>query len=504
MERRFETLFQQAPFSLQLLSVEGRTLRVNRAWELLWGANDANGIKQYVLDEYNVFEDPQLQASGVSADLRRAVAGESVELPTIYYDPAKLGRAGRARWVRAFAHPVKEEDGSVREVMLIHEDITDRVEADTALRRSEERLRLALLAGNIGTWEWDVERDVVTWSDEVYALHAMEIGSFGGTAGDFARLVHPDDRAEMWRRIDSAIARGSGFSADFRVVLADGRTRWLSTWAQIHRPGGGQGPRMIGATLSIDAYKNAEAALREADKRKDEFLAMLAHELRNPLAPISSAAQLLRMGLADPAKVQRASDVITRQVNHITKLVDDLLDVSRVTRGLIRLDQARVDLSGVVDAAIEQTLPHFEARGHALQRHADGSDVFVRGDRARLIQIVANVLNNASRYTPPGGRITVELRAEGPTAAIRVSDTGQGIEPELLPRVFELFTQGERPPDALGGLGIGLSLVRRLTQLHGGTVHAESEGPGRGSTFIIRLPRERDESGGPSFERRTS
>ena len=493
MERRFETLFQQSPFSYQLLSVEGRTLRVNRAWELLWGANEANGIKQYVLDEYNIFEDPQLQASGVAADLRRAVAGESVELPTIYYDPTKLGRAGRARWVRAFAHPVREEDGSVREVMLIHEDITDRVEADTALRRSEERLRLALLAGNIGTWEWDVERDIVTWSDEVYALHAMEIGSFGGTASDFAKLVHPDDRVEMWRRIESAIAGGSGFSADFRVVLEDGRTRWLSTWAQVHRPGGGQGPRMIGATLSIDAYKNAEAALREADRRKDEFLAMLAHELRNPLAPISSAAQLLKLGLGDPAKVQRASEVITRQVNHITKLVDDLLDVSRVTRGLIRLDRTRVDLADVLDAAIEQTLPHFESRGHALQRHAQSTSVFVLGDRARLIQIVTNVLNNAARYTPPGGHISVELLAEAQTAAIRVTDTGQGIDAELLPRVFDLFTQGERAPDAIGGLGIGLSLVRRLTQLHGGTVHAVSEGPGRGSTFIIRLPLDRDE-----------
>ena len=491
MEQRFETLFEQAPFSLQLLSPEGRTLRVNRAWELLWGVHEGDGTKAYVLSEYRILDDPQLQANGVAAGLRRAMAGESVELPTIHYDPARIGKAGRARWVRAFAHPVKERDGSVREVMLIHEDVTARVEADTALRRSEERLRLALFAGNIGIWEWDVERDVVTWSDEVYALHGLELGTFGGTGADFARLVHPDDRAEVWRRIESALARESAFSADFRVVLPDGRARWLSTWAQIHRPEDGAGPRMVGATLSIDAYKSAEAALREADRRKDEFLAMLAHELRNPLAPISSAARLLRMGLGDAEKVQRAAEVISRQVTHVTKLVDDLLDVSRVTRGLIRIERKPVELADVVDAAIEQTLPRFDYRGHTLQRHGDGGRAVVMGDRARLVQIVANLLDNAARYTPPGGRIEVSFSSEGDTAAIRVSDSGGGIDAELLPHVFELFTQGKGPAESAGGLGIGLALVRRLAQLHGGTAEAQSDGPGRGSTFTIRLPLER-------------
>jgi signal transduction histidine kinase len=276
------------------------------------------------------------------------------------------------------------------------------------------------------------------------------------------------------------------------VLLPDGKTRWLSTWAQVQRGAPG-GTLMVGATLSIDAYKNAEAALREADRRKDEFLAMLAHELRNPLAPIGSAAQLLRMGIDDPQKVRRASEVIHRQVAHITKLVDDLLDVSRVTRGIVRLERAAVDLREVLDAAVEQVQSLIDARGHHLQRAVAG-EVRVTGDRARLVQVVANLLNNAARYTPPGGHIQLTLAAEGEWAVIRVADDGRGIEPEVLPRLFELFSQGSPPPgEAASGLGIGLALTRRLAQLHGGSATAESAGHGRGSTFTVKLPMPREE-----------
>jgi signal transduction histidine kinase/CheY-like chemotaxis protein len=234
----------------------------------------------------------------------------------------------------------------------------------------------------------------------------------------------------------------------------------------------------------------AEEALRQADRRKDEFLAMLAHELRNPLAPISAAAQLLSRGPLDPERIARTSTIIGRQVAHLTALVDDLLDVSRVTRGLVVLSRAEVDLKRVVADAVEQARPLVEARRHHLAVHLPPEQAVVDGDYKRLVQVLANLLNNAAKYTPEGGKLVVWLGAAGEQVALSVSDTGIGISPELLPKVFDLFSQAERTPDrAQGGLGLGLALVKSLVELHGGTVAASSEGRGAGSEFTVRLPR---------------
>jgi CheY-like chemotaxis protein len=234
----------------------------------------------------------------------------------------------------------------------------------------------------------------------------------------------------------------------------------------------------------------AEEALRQADRRKDEFLAMLAHELRNPLAPISAAAQLLGRGPLDPERLARTSTIIGRQVAHLTALVDDLLDVSRVTRGLVVLSRGEVDLRRVVADAVEQARPLVEARRHQLAVHLPPEPALVDGDYKRLVQVLANLLNNAAKYTPEGGKLVVWLGGAGDQVALSVSDTGIGISPELLPKVFDLFSQAERTPDrAQGGLGLGLALVRSLVELHGGTVAASSEGRGAGSEFTVRLPR---------------
>jgi PAS domain S-box-containing protein len=229
--------------------------------------------------------------------------------------------------------------------------------------------------------------------------------------------------------------------------------------------------------------------LQENDRRKDEFLAMLGHELRNPLAPIAVAADMLKMvGHADP-RVARASDVIGRQVRHLNALVNDLLDVSRVTRGLVRLTKDTVDLAAIVDSAVEQSRPLLASKRHALDVRAGDAGLCVYGDRNRLVQIVVNLLNNAAKYTPEGGHIVVSLRAAEGRAVIEVADNGIGIDPALLPHVFDLFTQGERTADrAQGGLGIGLALVRTIVGLHDGEITARSDGPGRGSTFTVSLP----------------
>ena len=245
------------------------------------------------------------------------------------------------------------------------------------------------------------------------------------------------------------------------------------------------------AERTWDAVERARAehALRLADQRKDEFLAMLAHELRNPLAPISTAAHVLALPTASEAMVRHASGVINRQVRHMTALVDDLLDVSRVTQGRVELQTEILDLKLVVASAVEQAQPLIEARGHALVLRLGSAPALVMGDKTRLIQVLSNLLNNAAKYTPNHGEIVLGLEVREGQAHFYVSDNGSGMAPGLVPHVFELFTQAERTPDrAQGGLGLGLALVKHIIALHAGAVGARSEGLGKGSLFTVTLP----------------
>ena len=238
------------------------------------------------------------------------------------------------------------------------------------------------------------------------------------------------------------------------------------------------------------ARSQAERELRAADQRKDEFLAMLAHELRNPLAPISTGAHLLKLLHSDNAQITQTCAIIARQVEHMTSLVDDLLDVSRVTRGLVSLSTGVLDLRKVVDDAAEQIRPLFNARRHKVVLDLPQDPVRVKGDHKRLVQVVANLLGNATKYTPEGGHIELRLLEDGDSYVLTVADDGIGMEPALVGRVFDLFTQAERTPDrSQGGLGLGLALARSLVELHGGSVSAASPGLGKGSTFTVRLPR---------------
>ena len=231
------------------------------------------------------------------------------------------------------------------------------------------------------------------------------------------------------------------------------------------------------------------AALRQADQRKDEFLAMLAHELRNPLAPIVSAATMLSNFNLDPAMVQRASEIVARQSGHMTSLIDDLLDVSRVTRGKVELELRELEFKDVIADAIEQVRPLIEKHQHRLTVDLPPARAIVVGDRKRLVQVMTNLLSNAAKYTLEGGRIEVRLTTDGAALAVDIRDDGIGMSPELIASAFDLFAQGARGLDrSQGGLGIGLALVRSLLKLHGGAVSASSDGPGRGSTFHVSLP----------------
>ena len=239
----------------------------------------------------------------------------------------------------------------------------------------------------------------------------------------------------------------------------------------------------------LEALRVAEENLRNADRRKDEFLAMLAHELRNPLAPIRNAGELLARALPENSQVEAIAAIVKRQSRHLSRLVDDLLDVSRITQGRIELHHAPVNLSAVISQALESVEPLMRENRHKVFVAVGYGPVYVNGDHARLVQCIANILTNSGKYTDPGGEIRVEMRNDGSRAVITITDNGVGIPTELLPQIFDLFVQSNRSLDrSQGGLGIGLSVVRRLIEMHGGRVSAASDGPGRGARFELMLP----------------
>ena len=796
-ELRFREVFDQAPISMQLVAADGRTLQVNKAWEAMWQGPLGDALKDYVLHgDYNLLTDPQLEAKGVTPYLRRAFGGEAVHIPAIRYDPAEMGIVARPRWVTSRVQPIKDEHGRVLEVMIMHEDITDRLQADDSLRLSEERFRSLVTASSQIVWTSGSDGVIIDdspswraftgqtydqwkgtgWLDAIHphdragaaqiwgnavanrtiyqteyrVMHTSGnyrwtgvravplyradgairewIGTntditeqrraeealrnneqrlrfmfdsmhqkiftttpegsidyfnpawtaFSGLGAEALRdwnwvqLIHPDDLDDSIAAWTHALEHGVPFEVEQRCRRADGRYRWhLSravpmrdeagrvimwigsntdihevkiveselarrlhaerrhsavlakvaaasnqlhttataddiagalveivrdilgahqavislnsgdSWSQSinavslsdkyarfagyqaatdgsgiyatvcrtnqpmrltqdelerhpdwkgfgahkaeHPPMRGwlavplkaQDGSNIGvlqasdkeegefteedeailsqlASVAATGFENARLydTLRDQHRRKDEFLAMLAHELRNPLAPIRAAADLLAIANLGEERIRQTSAVISRQVQHMSSLVDDLLDISRVTRGLIELAGTDLDVNRVVADAVEQVRPLVEARLHQLTVTSPAESAHVMGDHKRLVQILANILNNAVKYTQRGGRIVVRTETSASQVIISIEDNGAGVAPELQPHVFDLFSQAVRSSDrAQGGLGIGLALVKNLVALHHGQVSCHSDGLGMGSRFTVALPR---------------
>lgn len=379
---------------------------------------------------------------------------------------------------------------SVVRVLLLRErevNLGTRLKAESTLRDTEARFRAMTEATPQMVWSSrpDGYRDF--FNTQWYEFTGAQPGSCDGQRWE--ALVHPDDLMQLLARWNHSLATGDAYECEFKLRHHAGEFRWLLGRARPVRDDAGRIIRWMGSCTDIHDQKRIQQELLDANHRKDEFLAMLAHELRNPLAPVSTAVQLLKMIADDPQRVRRTSELIGRQVLHMSQLVDDLLDVSRVTRGLVKIEQDTVNLQQVVQGALEQVRPQIAARDHQVNLQLPALPVHVRGDRVRLVQVLANLLNNAAKYTPDQGHIAVSLQAQGAFAVLSVQDDGAGIDPELLPHVFDLFTQAKRTPDrSQGGLGVGLALVKSLVELHGGTVQAESLGKGRGSIFTVRLP----------------
>ncbi len=570
---------------------------------------------------------------------------------------------GSSVWVNNSVSGLKGTDGQVKSIVAVCVDITARRRAEEAHREGEERLRLALDAGRMGTWSWDIGSNEVHWSPQLESIHGLEPGAFPGTFEAYQRDIHPEDRQRVIGSIQDAVELGKEHHLEYRLVWPDGSIHWIEARGKLVRDPAGQPKQMIGVcveiserkrkeddlrflaeasrslanlvdyqstlqqiatlavphfadgcaiylpdeagelrqlaaahadsagapstgalwqpwpldpqsaggvhdvfrtgrslliakradppppgevgseagdgphadlllTLGIESYmcvpmvvrdqsigviafigaegnrryssadlalaedlahraaiasENARlyAKIREEGQKKDEFLAMLAHELRNPLAPIRSGLDLLSLMGADRSIVS----TMQHQTEHLVRLVDDLLDVSRIMRGKVELRREQVELAAIVEQAANTVAAMVQSHHQHLSVHLPGMPVWLDADPVRLAQVIGNLLNNASKYTPQGGWIELMVERQDDQVLIRVRDNGIGITPQLLPHVFELFVQDQRTIDrAQGGLGIGLTVVSNLVEMHGGTVTAVSQGRGHGSEFVVRLP----------------
>ena len=479
-EARLRAAFEQSPFAVLTYRPDGSVKSANPTWYALWQSPPD------VLAGYNIFDDPQVDALGLRGDLRRAFAGEAVRMPVIRYDPADIGREGRPRWIECGFYPLQDEEGRVFEVVQVTYDITEAKEAEEALNNAQEVRQLALASANMGVWELDLDTMRGRWDERARVL-------FGLTSSEVRDLemierVHPDDRPNVETVLAHAMVPCSNgfYDFEYRTCPRPGTVLWVRSVGRVlfRTSGNARQPvRIVGIMMNVTEQK-------EAARRKDDFLAMLSHELRNPLAAIRTAAELVQRSDGDRSILARASGVLARQSAHMAKLLDGLLDVSRITRGKVTLEKRRVKLGALLRDVVS------DRRTDAAQKDVDlhlaideDAPMIVSADPARLIQVFDNLIGNALRFTDRNGSVTVSVELDDAKARVSVRDTGIGFAPETKARLFEPFAQG--PQDLSrerGGLGLGLSLAQGLVELHGGSIEADSAGPGRGATFVVRLP----------------
>jgi PAS domain S-box-containing protein len=433
--------------------------------------------------------------AGVLAALKRADRER-----TLFRCEHRVVRAsdGEVLWLEPRCRFLYDAAGKANRLVGVCLEITARKQAEERLAKRETQLELAMRIVGLGIFDHDHVNNRLYWSGQMREIHDVPPG-MEPQLSLLQEHLHPDDRESLQAAFAAAQdPNGPGmFSAEYRILRSSGDVRWIVGRAQTFFTGEGaqrHPERTVGAEIDVTERKRIEMDLRTADRRKDEFLATLSHELRNPLAPIRTAAQMLTVANLDREQLAWARQVIHRQVEHMARLLDDLLDVARITRGKLELRKERVDLGTVVDAAIESARPLITARKHGLTVDLSPELPSLNADPVRLAQVLSNLLTNAAKYTDPPGRIALTARVvDDETLRISVKDNGIGLSPTALAHIFQMFSQVE---DAYsrseGGLGIGLALVKGLVTLHGGSIEALSEGPGAGSEFVVTLPIDRN------------
>jgi PAS domain S-box-containing protein len=489
---RLNAIIEHIPAGVILAEApSGRIVMVNPQVEQILGRSLVLSPDIDSYREWLAYEEHERPVDARESVLARTLQGEIVPGKEILY---RRGDGVKA-WIRVSGAPIRGANGKIVGGVDLITDIDEEKRASEALRINQERLNLAQKASQAGSFEWNIRTNAVIWSEETEALFGLAPGSFGGSYEDWTKCVHPEDLPRAEQELRRALADGEGVS-EYRAVWPDGSVRWIQARGKVFFDEAGEPSRWVGINIDVterklmdESLRRQAEALREADRRKNEFLAILAHELRNPLAPISNAIQILTLRGDDPALVAQTKEVMERQVHQMTRMVDELLEVSRIGRGKISLQTAPLDLAEVVATAVETSRPLVEARRHILTVSLPERPARVEADGARLAQVISNLLNNAAKYTEDCGRIELIVEQAQGAVVIRVRDNGIGIAPERLTSVFDMFEQIEGAADrSQGGLGIGLTLARRLVEMHGGMIEAHSAGLGKGSEFVTRLP----------------
>lgn len=483
-EERFQAFMTHTPALAFMKDDQGHYLYANSAVEeaFQWNASSWSGRRDADLWP------PEVAARLEQNDLKVLASG----MPQQFHETFPTA-AGERRFL-TYKFPFQGPGGGTC-LGANAIDITDRERAAEALRESEGRYRGIFNQAAIGIGRSTLDRVLIDINPGFCHMLGYEAEEL--LSAEELDLGHPDDLIPTEQAVaDLLSGRQDTIALEKRYRHKDGHYVWVLATASVTRRTDGTPEHIIAVFQDITERKRAEEALKEANRRKDEFLAILAHELRNPLAPIRNALQILRRRGDEPGIRGRFIDMMDRQLSQLIRLVDDLLEVSRITSGKIELRKERVDLRQIIAGAVETSRPLIEAGGHTLEIHLASEPLVLDADPVRMSQMLANLLNNSAKYTEKGGRILLNAWRERGDVLVSVRDTGAGIAPDLLPKVFEMFAQADHDPGRpQGGLGIGLSLVKNLVQLHGGSIEAHSEGPGRGSEFILRLP-------GHSAERR--
>ncbi len=484
-EAEFRAIFELSPVGkAQISAASGRFQRVNTKFCELTGYS-AKELAQMTPAAITLSEDRDAEAEKVASMLRGEIEVYEAEKRYVRKD-------GKVVWVHVNATLLRDANGRPDRTMAVIQDVSTRKQAEEALRESDQRYRAATAAVSALSWTNNpdglMKGEQRGW-EEFTGQSYEDYQGYG-----WAKAIHPEDAEptiEAWNR---AVAEKRTFEFEHRVRRRDGEWRACSIRAVPILSVDDTIREWVGVHTDITDQKRNEEKLRqfaaelsEAHHRKDEFLATLAHELRNPLAPIRSGLQLMK--LAGPEVAENARLMMERQVKQMVRLLDDLMDLSRISQGKIELRKERVQLEEVLNSALETSRPLIEQMGHELTIALPEQPLIVEADTTRLAQVFLNLLNNAAKYSDPTSRIQLNVERQGREAVVSVKDTGIGISSDEMPRIFDMFAQIDRSLGmSHGGLGIGLTLVRRLIEMHGGTVEARSEGPGRGSEFIVRIP----------------